>query len=224
MCRRYYRQADLNHLSDFFQATPTGGELAYQPCYNIAPLTTQPVVRQVKDSTARELVPMRWGLVGFGSKGPDPQRRTFNAREEELTRSDLWRTPFERRRCLIPADGFYDWKANRPAVRFTLSWPEVFAFAGIWDAWKDPSNGTWLQSFAIITTPANELIETISDRMPAIIEPDEYDRWLNRSPDVLPTNLINFPYSSHKMYQYSANSGIENVRNQGPQMLHPQES
>lgn len=151
MCRRYYREADREHLADFFHAEPTGGELPYAPCYNIAPSTYQPVVRQIKDSTARELVPMRWGMIGFGTKGLDPKLKTFNAREEALTRSDLWSAPFERRRCLVPADGFYVFrKSDQWPFRFTLAWPEVFAFAGLWDAWKDPSNGTWFQSFAII--------------------------------------------------------------------------
>ncbi|MEO8737772.1 MAG: SOS response-associated peptidase, partial [Edaphobacter sp.] len=136
----------------------------YATCYNIAPSTYQPVVHQVKDFTARELVPMRWGVVGSGTKGIDPKLKTFNAREEGLTCSDLWRAPFERRRCLVPADGFYDFrKADQWPFRFTLAWPEVFAFAGLWDAWKDPTNGTWLQSFAIITTAANEHIQSVSD-------------------------------------------------------------
>jgi len=222
MCRRYYRQVQRDHLADFFHAEPTGGELPYSPCYNIAPKTFQPVVRQVKDSTARELVPMRWSMIGFGTKGVDPKLKTFNAREEGLTRSVLWRAPFERRRCLVPADGFYDWrKGDHWPFRFTLAWPEVFAFAGLWDAWKDPSNGTWLQSFAIITTAANELIEPVSDRMPAIIEPDEYDRWLDRSNAEPPVNLINFPYPARKMYQYDAHPQVENVQNQGPEMLNP---
>jgi hypothetical protein len=89
---------------------------------------------------------------------------------------------FERRHRLMLAAGFYDWrKADHWPFRFTLSWPESFAFAGLWDAWKDPLNGTWIQSFAIITTAANELIEPVNDRMPAVIEPDEHDRWSDRS-------------------------------------------
>ncbi len=91
MCRRFYREADREHLADFFQAELTGGELPYAPCYNIAPSTYQPVVRQIKDSTARQLVSMRWGMIGFGTKGLDPKLITFNARGEALTRSDLWR-------------------------------------------------------------------------------------------------------------------------------------
>jgi len=132
--------------------TPCAAAIIVKLNWTTLPTSTyQPVVRQVTDSTTRELVSMRWGLIGFGTKGLDRKLKTFNAREEGLTRSDLWRAPFERRRCLVPADGFYDWrKADQWPFRSTLAWPEVFAFAGLWDAWKDPSNGRWLPSSQLL--------------------------------------------------------------------------
>lgn len=116
MCGRYYRLEDKQALSKYFHAQPIDeGEYAYTPAYNIAPTTLQPVIRQSRETDAREIVPMRWGLVGHNSAGPDPKRSTFNARSESVEKSPLWRSPFQRHRCLVPLSGFYEWK-NRNAV------------------------------------------------------------------------------------------------------------
>jgi len=96
------------------RAEATGDPLAYAPGYNIAPTTTQPVVRLARDTNLSEIVPMRWGLVGFGSAGIDPKRSTFNARAEGLENSSLWKRPLHRQRCLVPVSGYYEWV--RPEV------------------------------------------------------------------------------------------------------------
>ena len=101
MCGRYYRIDDKQTIVDHFHS-PAATDEPFPPGYNIAPGTTQPVIRQGRDTGAREQVGMRWGLVGFGSNGPDPTRSTFNARSENLTKSDLWRVPLHKRRCLVP--------------------------------------------------------------------------------------------------------------------------
>ena len=111
MCGRYYRIADKQAIVDHFHS-PAATNEPFPPGYNIAPCTTQPVIRQGRDTGARELVGMCWGLVGFGSSGPDPKRSTFNARSENLTKSDLWRVPLHKRRCLVPVSGYYEWGAR----------------------------------------------------------------------------------------------------------------
>ncbi len=186
------------------------------PAFNIAPATMQPVVRQSRDTAQRELVPMRWGLVGYQSQGPDPQRSTFNARSESLESSGLWRGPLHRHRCIVPADGFFEWqKPTREAWRFSLTSGKPLGFAGLWDAWKNPADGTWLQSFAIITVPANTLLSGIHDRMPAILQPQEFDRWLDRAEvERAPTDLLR-PYETTQMVKHRAHSKVGNVRNQG---------
>ena len=132
MCGRYYRTADKQELSEFFHAEATGDALAYAPGYNIAPTTTQPVLSQQRDTGLRELVPMRWGLVGFGAVGMDSTRSTFNARAEGLERSSLWNRPLHRHRCIIPISGYYEWKKpERTAFRFDLGKPEPFGLAGL---------------------------------------------------------------------------------------------
>jgi putative SOS response-associated peptidase YedK len=110
---------------------------------------------------------------------------TINARAENILKTAMWRTPFQRRRCLVPADGFYEWKKLDPKTKqpyaFAVTDREPFAFAGLWDAWKEPDGG-WLQSYSIITTEANELMSSVHNRMPVILHPRDYDRWLTREP------------------------------------------
>ena len=221
MCGRYYRTAAPETISDVFRAAlPEDDSFPFGPAYNIAPTTTQPVIRENRDSRLREIVPMRWGLVGYNSSGPDPKRSTFNARSETLNSSGLWRTPLHRHRCIVPADGFYEWfKPTREAWRFALSAGRPMGLAGLWDAWKDPTNGQWLQSYAIITVPANTLLSSIHDRMPAILEPKDYGRWLDREELERPLTDLLRPFESNFMEKYHAHTKVGNVRNQGPEML-----
>ena len=220
MCGRYYRTSDGEAIAEYFRAEPAEGSLCAAPAYNIAPTTTQPVVRQSRDTMQRELVDMRWGLVGYQSKGPDPKRSTFNARSESLESSGLWRGPLHRHRCIVPASGFFEWqKPSREAWRFSLESEQPIAFAGLWDAWKNPQDNAWLQSFAIITVPANTLLSSIHDRMPAILHPHEFDRWLDRAEvERAPTDLLR-PFETNGMVKHHAHPKVGNVRNQGPEML-----
>lgn len=144
-------------------------------------------------------------------------------------RSATWCIPFQRRRCLIPMDGFYEWKQidakTMQPYAFSMKDDEPFALAGLWDAWKDPDGG-WLQSYSIIITNANELMEPIHKRMPVILNPADYNRWLERDPGSthgmghgdLPVDLLR-PYDSDAMKFVRANQKVGNVRNNGPEML-----
>jgi putative SOS response-associated peptidase YedK len=164
---------------------------------------------------------MRWGLVGFGSSGPDPKRVTFNARSENLTKSDLWRVPLHKRRCLVPISGYYEWrKPDKVPFRFTLRDEPLYALAGLWDAWKNPT-GDWLQSFSIITVKASAAMSTIHDRMPAILMPPEYDEWLDRGETERPPTHLLRPYPETTLQIHPANPKIGNVRNQGVDLLDP---
>jgi putative SOS response-associated peptidase YedK len=220
MCGRYYRTEDKQAIAEYFHAAAASGE-PLPPGYNIAPGTRQPVIRQARETFARELVGMRWGLIGFGSAGPDPRRATFNARSENLERSDLWRAPLHKRRCLVPLSGFYEWrKADKAPFRFTLRGQPLYVLAGLWDAWMDPA-GSWLQSFSIITVPASPAMRAVHDRMPAILRPQDYDEWLDRGQvERAPIHLLaSFPENTLEMH--AANPGVGNVRNQGADLLSP---
>jgi putative SOS response-associated peptidase YedK len=218
MCGRYYRTSDKQAIAEHFHAIAATEE-PLPPGYNIAPSTTQPVIRQGRDNFARELVGMRWGLIGFGSAGPDPKRATFNARSENLEKSNLWRAPLHKRRCLVPISGFFEWrKPDKVPFRFTLRDEPLYALAGLWDAWKSPA-GDWLQSFSIITVQSNTAMRSIHDRMPAILRPQEYDEWLDRGEvERVPTHLLRaFPETTLQID--AANPKVGNVRNQDADLL-----
>jgi putative SOS response-associated peptidase YedK len=133
-------------------------------------------------------------------------------------KSAMWRVPFQRRRCLVPADGFYEWKKIDPKTKqpyaFSVTDGEPFAFAGLWDVWKEPDGG-WLQSYSIITTDANEIMEPVHKRMPVILHPRDYDRWLAREPGSvegrghgqLPTDLLR-PYEAEDMKMGPVNQKV----------------
>jgi putative SOS response-associated peptidase YedK len=187
MCGRYYRRSDKQRIAEAFKLgnLPDGFVLPDWD-YNVAPTTFQPVIRHNKQTAERELVLMRWGLVPHFAASIDDFRgfSTINAKAEALTNSRMWFIPFHRRRCLIPADGFYEWKKLDPKTKqpyaFSLADGLPFAFAGLWDAWRDPVLDVWLQSFTIITTTPNELTATVHNRMPVILHPDNYEEWLMR--------------------------------------------
>ena len=219
MCGRYYRSSDKQAIADSLRAKIEGDPLSYAPGFNIAPTTTQPILRQERDTFERELVPMRWGLVGFGSEKIDPKRSTFNARAEGLEQSALWRRPLHKQRCIVPMNGYYEWrKSDKAAFRFTVPSTELFGVAGLWDAWKRP-DGSWLQSFSIITTDPNTVAASVHNRMPAILHSKDYDEWLNREEVERPPIHLLRPFPDNALTIYSAHPKVGNVNNQGPEML-----
>ncbi len=174
MCGRYVRRSDKQKLAEHFHAQPQPADLPLPDAdYNVAPTTHQPIIRQSRESGNRELILARWGLVPFFTKDVKDIKglSTINARSETITKAPTWREPFRKRRCLVPVSGFYEWdkfaKPPKQPYAFELSNGSTFAFAGLWDAWKD-TEGHWLQSFAIVTTEANELTAKIHPRMPVI--------------------------------------------------------
>jgi putative SOS response-associated peptidase YedK len=218
MCGRYYRIGDKQAIAEWFHADPAEDLPDFASSYNIAPSSTQPVIRQGRDTGTREMVGMRWGLVGFGSAGPDPKRTTFNARTESLEHSTLWRRPLHRYRCIVPLSGFYEWrKSDRVPFRFALEHQDFYGLAGLWDAWKAPDG--WLQSFSVITVTASPVMSAYHDRMPAILHPSDYDAWLDRAEvERAPAHLLR-PYDGSDLVVYKANRAVGNVRNDRPNML-----
>ena len=224
MCGRYYRRSDKQRIADAYRLGEIPFDLVLPDWdFNIAPTTFQPVIRSDKETGARELVLMRWGLVPFFTKKLSDVKgiSTINAKAETVETSPTWRAPFKKRRCLVPADGFYEWarldeKTKQPYA-FRMKNDAPFAFAGLWDAWKAP-DGSWLQSFTIITTDANELMQKVHTRMPVILHSKDYDRWLERDTERAPIDLLK-PYDSGEMASGPCNKEVGNVRNNGPEML-----
>ncbi len=224
MCGRYLRRSDKQRSAETFRVGELPEDFPLPPDYNIAPTTFQPVIRESRESSDREMVLMRWGLIPYFAKSLADFKgiSTINARAESIGKSPTWRAPFQRRRCLVPTDGFYEWKRLDPKTKQPYSFMMLdeapFAFAGLWDAWKEP-NGDWLQSSSIITTEANELMSSVHTRMPVILHPKDYTRWLSREVSEMPPIDLLRPFESDEMKASTCNPLVGNVRNNGPEML-----
>ena len=177
MCGRYSLIADLGELAQRFEFD--GNWLTHEPAYNIAP--TELVLTVRKDGEARKAALMRWGLIPFWSKSASVGNRMINARAETVMEKPSFRNSLEHKRCLVLADGFYEWHrtgSTRRPMRIVLKTGEPFAFAGLWDTWRDP-RGETVSSCTIITTRANDLLRPIHDRMPVILPRQLEGFWLD---------------------------------------------
>ena len=221
MCGRYYRRSDKQRIAEAFKLGRLPDGFVLPPDFNVAPSTSQPVIRANRETGERELEMMRWGLVPYFAKSPAEFKgfSTINAKAETVATNPTWRTPFRKRRCLVPADGFYEWKRITPKEKqpyaFGMATEQPFAFAGLWDAWKEPDGG-WLISYAIITTDANELMQSVHTRMPVILKPADYDRWLSRDENERPPLDLLRPFDADKMEKHAVDPRVGNVKNNEP--------
>lgn len=175
MCGRFTLTADADSIQQAFYLDEVDGW--DRPRFNIAPTQQVPVLT---DREPKRLSFMKWGLVPSWAKDPKIGSRMINARSETAAEKPSFRTAFKRRRCLIPADGYYEWtKRGKQKIPMYIQHAEreLFAFAGLWERWKG-ADETWLQTFAILTTAANEKVRPIHHRMAVIIEPEDYGAWL----------------------------------------------
>lgn len=224
MCGRITLSADKDDLQSRWGFIDPSEVLdLIKPRYNIAPSQKSPVVT-VKDDQ-RVLNMMRWGLVPFWAKEVSIGYKMINAKAETLSEKPSFRKPFKDKRCLVLADGFYEWKKpdkkTKIPFRFVLKNREPFAFAGLWDLWKDP-NGEELLTFTIITTSANELMSPIHDRMPFILHEKDESKWLDtkfKDTDKLKSLLK--PYPSNIMEAYEVSSIVNSPKNDSPKCIEP---
>jgi putative SOS response-associated peptidase YedK len=226
MCGRYYRRSDKQRISEAFRiGVPPSFEIL--PDYNVAPTTMQPVIVEDRDSGERKLQPMYWGLIPYWCD--DPKKlgvSTINAKAESLMNKPIWRVPFRKRRCLVPADGFYEWekktggKSKQPWA-FALRSGEPFAFAGLWECWRSPDRKTEMEAFSVITTEANELTAPMHDRMPVILMPRDYERWLRHGDAGRPPIDLLRPYDSTLMQAWRVDAAVGNVSNNSAELLEP---
>jgi putative SOS response-associated peptidase YedK len=180
MCGRYVSKLDAA-IERYFEVKKPWFAFS---SYNVAPSKDVPVVRQAEGGE-RELVLMRWGLIPYWAKDKRIGYKMINARSETLDIKPAFRQPFKRHRCLIPANGFYEWQKRRGGKVPYYIQPRdgsMMGFAGLWDIWKNPG-GERVESCTIITTVANELVKPLHDRMPLIISPDAYGCWLTGNVD-----------------------------------------
>ena len=225
MCGRYYRKSDKQKIAEAFHVGKVDDFPLPPWDYNVAPTTMQPIIRINRDTGERELVQLRWGLIPFFTKQLSDVKgiSTINARAESVVKSPSYREPFKKRRCLVPASGFYEWKKldakKKKPFGFDLNRGGMMAFAGLWDAWKDPADGRWLQSYTIITTDANEIMMPVHNRMPVILHERDFNRWLERGEAHQPPIDLLRPFPADEMEAFEVSKDVGNVRNNSADLL-----
>lgn len=221
MCGRFTLVAPGEAVAELFQL-PLTPSLA--PRYNIAP--TQPVaaVRVSPSTGERELTYFNWGLIPRWAKDPTIGSRMINARSETAPEKPSFRAAFKYRRCLVPADGFYEWQkqnGSKQPVRIQVGEGQVFAIAGLWEHWISP-DGSEIESCTLLTTGPNELLRQVHNRMPVILAPDDYALWLDphaQHPGEV-QHLLR-PYPAEEMSFYPVSNHVNNPRNEDPQCIEP---
>ena len=211
MCGRYTLIADLGDLAQRFAFD--GADFSYDPGYNIAPTESVLTVRNVE---GREAALMRWGLIPFWAKDPKIGARMINARAETVAEKPAFRNALKKRRCLVLADGYYEWQktptGKRP-FRIIMKSGEPFAMAGLWETWKDPQ-GSIVPSCTIITTAANDFLTPIHNRMPVILPREFEEAWLDAYNDDSATlNSMLIPCPDYSLDAYEVSTMVNNARN-----------
>ena len=214
MCGRYRLSRRKQIIEEHFETADWQDD--WNPRYNIAPTQPIPAVRQHPKEPIRQMSLMKWGLIPHWAKDASIAASTINAKSETAATKAAFRDPLKFRRCLIPADGFYEWKRTGAAKQpfcFEVNDGEMFAFAGLWDGWKD-SSGQWIKTCSILTTNPIAVTSTVHDRMPVILDPDSYDLWLDPSmSNVQVVSEVLKPYDAAAMRRYAVTSRINRVEN-----------
>jgi putative SOS response-associated peptidase YedK len=230
MCGRYRLSRRKQIIEEHFVTAPWDDD--WSPRYNLAPTQPVPVIRQQPKEPIRQVSTMRWGLVPHWTKDASLAASTINARSETAATKPAFRDPLRLRRCLIPADGFYEWaktaKSKQPFC-FEVNDGQLFAFAGIWDGWKN-SEDQWIRTCSILTTTPNAVTSAVHDRMPVILDPDRYDLWLDPgTQNVAAVSQLLKPYDARLMRCYPVGTRINHVANDDEEcsrpveLVHPQD-
>ena len=219
MCGRFVFMSSGKLLAERFELEE---EPDLEARYNIAPSQPVPAIR-VK-SSRRELSMLRWGLITFWAKDPKIGYKMINARSESVAEKPAFRSAFKQRRCLILADGFYEWdKSEKPKqpYLFQMKDQKPFAFAGLWEHWKGDDDEI-IESCTILTTDANDLVTTLHDRMPVILTPADYASWIDpdpKKPEMLRELLV--PYPADKMEAYPVTTKVNKPSYDEPGCIQP---
>jgi len=226
MCGRFSNSAKRESYEREFKVGKLNAAV-FKPRYNIAPSQMIDVIRELENEC--ELSQVKWGLVPHWSKDDEIGNRMINARAETLSEKPSFREAFKKRRCIIPASGFYEWKkkglgggGKKQPYYFYLPEKEVFGFAGLWEEWLDKSTGEVLETCTIITTEANEVLEPIHDRMPVILKAEDYDQWLDpkeNNSERIQRLLI--PYPAKEMSSHAVSKNINYPDADSPDLIKP---
>ena len=221
MCGRYALSSSVELLVELFALART---VSFDPRYNLAPTDVAPVVRTTDDGRALDL--FRWGLIPFWAKDPSIGSRMINARSETAREKPAFRDAFARHRCIVPADAFYEWKklpdGKQPyCIRRADNTP--MAFAGLWSSWRPAEDAERIRTFTILTTRPNEMVASLHDRMPVILEPESFASWLDADAgaDAL-VDLLD-PAADGVLEMYPVSRRVNSVRNDDPACMTPVE-
>jgi putative SOS response-associated peptidase YedK len=214
MCGRFAFYSPSEAAAALFGVT---GSVAVEPRYNIAP--TQ-YIAAIRDSEAgeRELVMMRWGLIPSWAKDPSIGNRMINARAETVAEKPSYRAAYSRRRCIVLADGFYEWSREgdvKTPYFISLANGQAFALAGLWEVWNDKESDDSIQSTTLLTTEANDFMRPLHHRMPMIMEADAANDWLSGDRNMLETAAENSP----ALRAWAVRRKVNNARNQGADLI-----
>jgi len=218
MCGRFRLSRRKQLIEEYFDCVVEDDD--WSPRYNIAPMQSIPVIRKKPEEPRRRLSLIRWGLVPSWSHDSSGAAAMINARLETVDTKPTFRDAIKFRRCLVPADGFYEWGASgklKQPYCFEVGEGELFAFAGIWERWKDPAEkgpANWIETCAILTAPANPVASAIHDRMPVILDPDQYDVWLDpRVTDLQAATEILKSHNADRLRFYPVSTRVNQVAN-----------
>jgi putative SOS response-associated peptidase YedK len=225
MCGRFRLSRRKQIIEEHFDSSDWQDD--WSPRYNIAPTQPIPVIRQHPKEPVRQISLMKWGLIPSWAKSPSGAARMINARSETASTKPAFRDALKSRRCLIPADGFYEWKRTGAAKQpycFEVNNGELFAFAGLWERWRDPS-GQCVNSCSILTTTPNAVTSAVHDRMPVILDPDGYDVWLDPGmQNVAAISELLKPFDARLMRSFPVSARVNSVRNDDQECSQPVES
>lgn len=219
MCGRYVSARPADDLADHFRAEPPE-EPALPPSYNVAP--TDPVYAVLERDGQRRLTVVRWGLVPSWAKDPRIGARLINARRETVADKPAFRAAYARRRCLVPADGYYEWQRREGGKQpYFLSAPDgaPLPMAGLYELWRSPE-GEWRRTCAVITTEAADELGEIHDRAPLLVPPAGWDRWLDPEVEDPGPDLL-VPATPGRLRAWPVDPAVGNVRTNGPHLVAP---
>ncbi len=216
MCGRFQLSVKGKQISERFNVEVF--DEFYKPDYNCAPSQKLPVITNTEPA---KLNYFKWGLIPFWAKDPKIGYKLINTRAETILEKPSFKNAFKQRRCLIPANGFYEWKkeSNKTPYRIFLKSDELFAMAGIWESWKDAEKKT-VYTFSIITTNANSLMHNIHHRMPVILPQEHENDWLNDSGEKALQKLL-VPFDSGKMEAYAISKKVNSPANNSAEITLP---
>jgi putative SOS response-associated peptidase YedK len=224
MCGRARLSTDVSELKLVFKIPPEQPTPNVAASWNLAPTDPVPIVRRDSRSGERRLEVMRWGLVPYWAKDLKIGYSTFNAKAEGIEGRPAFREPFRRRRCLVPFDSFYEWKkrgAERQPYAIAHADGSILAMAGLWDSWRSPQ-GESLRSFTVVTTTPNALLAELHDRMPVILPPSTWSKWLGEEPSTLAQlQALLVPCPSEELVIWAVDKRIGNVKNNDPSLIRP---